>query len=132
MFFTLKSISSSEAHQRVKTSPHYLDRPLRALTRLNTLLPAMQKKDWGVMYQVCLDEFMDMHRLFETADKPFSYRIPACLEVLAQCQRYWDKHQDGPLVTMDAGSTVHLMYRLDQHDVATYFKDSLFKSYDIL
>ncbi|MCX7114578.1 MAG: diphosphomevalonate decarboxylase [Gammaproteobacteria bacterium] len=127
-----KEVSSSEAHRRVKTSPQYAGRAERASKRLTMLLSAMQNQDWGSMYQICFDEFTDMHHLFETSDVPFSYRIPACQDVLTQCQQYWETHHDGPLVTMDAGSTIHLMYRLDQQDIAVYFKESLFKAYDVL
>ena len=44
------------------------------------------------------------------------------------------KHkQDGPLVTMDAGPNIHLLYRLDQQNLAQEFKQrELVGNYDVL
>ncbi len=35
---------------------------------------------------------------------------------------HWQKTGDGPLITMDAGANVHLLYRQDQADLAEQLK----------
>ena len=48
-------------------------------------------------------------------------------------QTLWEKEGDGPLITMDAGPNIHLLYRLDQADMAFKFKqDHLLGNYDVL
>lgn len=126
-----KKISSSEAHQRVPSSRFYEKRAERATQRFHELLQAFKLKDWYKIYQLSFDEFMDMHQLFETAHPAFSYRLPASNELINQLQTYWTKHHDGPLITMDAGSTIHLLYRQDQLDLADEFKRTILSSYHV-
>ena len=45
----------------------------------------------------------------------------------------WQREGDGPLVTMDAGPNIHLLYRKDQAEMAQKFKqDHLINNYDFL
>lgn len=111
-----KLISSSEAHRRVLTSPLFAGRAERAADRLKQLLQAMHQQNWPSLYEITREEFLDMHRLFESATEKFSYRQAATLQVLDYWQDYWQKNGDGPLVTMDAGPNVHLLFRPDQAD----------------
>lgn len=128
-----KKVSSSEAHQRVKTSVEYTSRSQRAEERLASLLQALDKEDWPTIYQLCWDDFQDMHHLFHSADKPFSYLTAESTAVLNQLTHLWQQKGDGPIVTMDAGPNIHLLYRLDQFDLAQQFKiDNLVGRYDVL
>jgi diphosphomevalonate decarboxylase len=128
-----KKVSSSEAHNRVKTSPFYAGRPERAETNLRLLVDAFNTKDWALAHTICWDEFQDMHKLFETAEQPFTYRNENSLEVLRSVQAFAEKKGDAPLVTMDAGPNIHLLYRQDQAELARVFKqDYLISNYDIL
>lgn len=128
-----KEVSSSEAHQRVKTSPSYLTRSDRAEENLRLLLDALTLKNWADAYQICWREFQDMHQLFHTCDQPFSYITEDSLAVLHELEQLWDRQGDGPLVTMDAGPNIHLLYRPDQIEIARQFKqDYLLGNYDVL
>lgn len=109
-----KKVSSSEAHQRILSSPLYATRKARAETHLQTLLDALQKQQWKRAYEVCWDEFQDMHELFHTAQPSFCYITPEATEVLKTLRLAWERDQDGPLITMDAGPNIHLLYRPDQ------------------
>ncbi len=129
---TEKEIASSSAHERVQSSPDYINRSLRASRRLDRLLSAMQHEDWGKMYQICFDEFMDMHHLFETSVPPFTYRSTACYALLKALQSYWKTAGDGPIITMDAGPTIHLLYRPDQAALAQQFKETILKHHEVL
>ena len=126
-----KSISSSEAHQRVKTSPHFKNRIDRANTRMNSLLSALQMKNWKKGFKICYEEFMDLHSLFETARPPFRYKKTSSQKVLECINEYWKNKDDGPLITMDAGANVHLLYRPDQNEHREKIKNLLF-NYTIL
>ena len=111
-----KKISSTKAHSLVRTSHLFKGRTERAKKRLKNLSSALQKKDWKQCFTTCYEEFMDMHSLFETASPPFKYKTISSQKVLDFINDHWEKNNDGPLVTMDAGANVHLLYRPDQRD----------------
>lgn len=128
-----KEVSSSEAHQRVKSSSAYEERTFRAEEALVALLAAFNRKDWASAYQLCWDEFQDMHHLFSSCEQPFSYISVDSLNALKLLQTFWDKKGDGPLVTMDAGPNIHLLYRDDQKELVQQFQaDYLKGQYHVL
>ncbi len=127
-----KKVSSSEAHQRILSSPLYATRKARAETHLRALLDALQKQQWKRAYEICWDEFKDMHELFHTAHPPFSYITPEATRVLETLQAAWERDQDGPLITMDAGPNIHLLYRRDQTALRLAQKALFSKDYDVL
>ncbi|MGL5742768.1 MAG: diphosphomevalonate/mevalonate 3,5-bisphosphate decarboxylase family protein [Legionella sp.] len=128
-----KEVSSSEAHKRVRSSSLYETRNQRAEENLKVLLDALMNKDWTSAYQICWREFQDMHRLFSTCEQPFSYMTENSVALLHELEKLWDKKGDGPLVTMDAGPNIHLLYRPDQMELAREFKrDYLVGNYDVL
>lgn len=126
-----KAVSSSEAHRRVQTSPDFSTRSLRAQSRLTQLNEAIQEQDWPRMYRICFDEFWDMHQLFETCTQPFSYLSPTIKQVLSQLQAFWKQKGDGPLVTMDAGEAIHLLYRPDQKAMMQDIRQGLLGAYHV-
>ncbi|MBT4760743.1 MAG: diphosphomevalonate decarboxylase [Bdellovibrionaceae bacterium] len=113
----IKSVSSSEAHLRVTSSSLFNNRVDRANTRCLDLLSALNQKKWKAAYEITWAEFWDMHVLFETAEPHFSYMTSGSLEVLRFAEKQWLVKKDGPLVTMDAGANVHLIYRKDQQSL---------------
>ena len=120
-----KTVSSSEAHQRVKTSSYFQGRPQRVQERLKQLLSALKNQKWKEAYQVVWEEFEDMHRLFETSQPSFSYRNDSVKKVLTILDQFWKDHKDGPLVTMDAGACIHLLYRCDQQHIRRQIQNQL-------
>lgn len=109
-----KKISSQQAHQFIKTSPHFKSRPKRATKRLKLLCQAFHSKNWEQCFKICYEEFIDMHALFETSSPPFQYKTKQSQNILDHIQRFWKDKGDGPVVTMDAGANIHLLYRPDQ------------------
>ena len=120
-----KKISSTQAHQMVRTSPHFKMRAERAEKRLQSLSEALNQKSWQKCFTICYEEFLDLHSLFETAKTPFKYKTNLSEKVLSCVNDYWKKNKDGPLMTMDAGANVHLLYRLDQKDQSEKIKNLL-------
>lgn len=130
---TEKDVSSSAAHQRILTSPNYATRSDRASQNLKLLLAALNAQDWTTAYQICWREFQDMHQLFSTCAQPFSYMTDKSNAALNTLQDLWQRNGDGPIVTMDAGPNIHLLYRMDQAEMAVQFrKDYLTGNYDLL
>lgn len=128
-----KTISSRMAHLQIHTSPNYRFRPSRAAKRLEDLLHAFQMQNWHQAYEICWEEFMDMHELFHTAEPGFSYIDENSQEILQALQQFWKTHQDGPIVTMDAGPNVHLLFRPDQADMAKHIlHEYLVNQFDFL
>jgi diphosphomevalonate decarboxylase len=120
-----KAVSSSQAHQRALTSSLFATRPKRANERCHALIQALQQKDWQQAYQITWQEFQDMHALFHTAAQPFSYMHPNSIQALNGLAQWWEDHQDGPLVTMDAGCNIHLLFRPDQSQQLAKIKATL-------
>ena len=112
-----KTISSSLAHQKIQTSLHFKGRVERAQTRLKIFMSAAQKKQWNCMYETAFEEFEDMHQLFETSEPSFSYISPETRKTLQALKSFWKSEKDGPLITMDAGPCIHLLYRPDQKEI---------------
>ncbi len=113
-----KAIGSSEAHRFVTTSPQFKGRPERAEQRLTLLVNALNKGDWRTAYEISWAEFWDMHSLFSTSVPPFEYMNELSHRVLNFYAKKWQETGDGPLITMDAGANVHLLYRYDQIESA--------------
>jgi diphosphomevalonate decarboxylase len=127
-----KRVSSSEAHKQVPTSDLFHTRATRAEKRLTQLITSLQQADWQIAYIIAWQEFWDMHALFETAVSPFHYMTANSLEVLNFARHYWQEHQDGPIVTMDAGPNVHLLFRQDQTILAMDFWHQFQQKYLLL
>ena len=127
-----KAIGSSDAHERVTTSLLFEGRPARAEKRLNSLVAAMQSKNWSEAFQICWAEFWDMHALFATSQPAFYYMSERSQRVLDIVFQYWEEQKDGPLVTMDAGPNVHLIFRADQKDDWVKVQRRLEKEFDLV
>lgn len=128
-----KEVSSSEAHQRIRTSKLYSSRSERAEQNLKTLLRALEARDWESAYHVCWREFQDLHSLFSSSKQPFAYITEKSEAALISLQELWQREGDGPLITMDAGPNIHILYRPDQAEMAQKFKqDHLIGNYDVL
>jgi len=126
-----KKVSSSEAHRRVPQSLLFEGRPERAEKRLSNLIEAFRTEDWRLAYEICWAEFWDMHALFETSSPSFGYLQPKTVEVLSSLRSLWELENDGPIVTMDAGPNVHLLWRKNQIAKANQIANELGKSYTI-
>ena len=106
-------------------------RPERANHRLELVKNLLNEKSlssWEKLYEVCWQEFWDMHALFETSQPPFGYLTTGSIEVLNLTRNLWQTFKDGPIVTMDAGPNIHFIWRQDQHSIALAFKAELEKS----
>ena len=128
-----KEVSSSDAHERIKSSLLYPARSNRAKENLKLLLNAFAVRNWGDAFQVCWREFQDLHQLFTTCSQSFTYMTDQTKLALQTLQDFWLREGDGPLVTMDAGPNIHLLYRSDQEEMAHKFKqDYLIGNYDFI
>lgn len=117
-----KLVSSSEAHKRVETGRLFHGRAERAEERLKLVKDALNGSgNWRMAYEIANAEFWDMHALFHTAHPPFRYLTAETLTILDEVDKFWERNGDGPLVTLDAGPNVHLLYRSNQLEVALNF-----------
>jgi diphosphomevalonate decarboxylase len=114
---SVKSVSSSEAHLRVLTSDMFPGRVQRAEERLKKLITCLREKNWNSAFEICWNEFWDMHVLFHTSSPSFMYMNSATMQALLMLHNSWVAKGDGPLITMDAGSNIHLLYRPDQNHI---------------
>lgn len=127
-----KSVRSSDAHARVGTSARFAGRADRARRRLSDLVRALAGSDWRSAYEISAAEFVDMHELFGTSDPPFHYRGAESDRIVAECDAFWARHGDGPVVTMDAGPNVHLLFRQDQRAVLCEMRERYARSHRVL
>jgi diphosphomevalonate decarboxylase len=111
---SIKTVSSSEAHAKVLASDLFKGRPERANIRFQELVSSLRKTDdvnhseWRNIFNICWNEFWDMHALFHTSRPPFMYMNAQSQKALTDILNFWEKSGDGPVVTMDAGSNIHL------------------------
>ena len=110
----IKEVSSGEAHKRIETSPNNEGRAERAEKRLEDLIEALNSDNWKSAYNIVWDEFMDMHELFETSEPLFCYRTEKSYLAMQVIREFWRDNDDGPLITMDAGPNIHLLWRENQ------------------
>ncbi|NDH08226.1 MAG: diphosphomevalonate decarboxylase [Gammaproteobacteria bacterium] len=128
-----KIVSSKTAHLAIQSSPEFLYRPGRARERLKDLIIAMKNQDWLKIKTLCWEEFMDMHHLFETSTPSFQYINDNAKVALKMLEDFWETHQDGPIVTMDAGPNIHLLFRPDQKALLEQLiQEKLINQYDYL
>lgn len=117
-----KKVSSSQAHKNVQSSLLYENREERATLRMGLLTQALGNQNWKQAFELCWAEFWDMHALFETSNPSFGYMNEGTFAVLKFAKAIWRQIDDGPLVTMDAGPNVHLLFRTEQSEMAKSLK----------
>jgi diphosphomevalonate decarboxylase len=109
-----KAVSSSEAHQRVRTSPGFAGREERVRARLSRVREGLSGSKSDLLPSIVLEEAIDMHELFHTSQPSFRYFnaeseawirrireswIPGCETVLPS---------RNAILTFDAGANAHL------------------------
>lgn len=104
-----KKVSSSQAHQRVRTSPLFAERGARVQKRFEGLKAALAQGDFQKTAEISWAELWDMHSLFHTSEPPFSYFAPGTIRVLQWAEELWEKEGRGPITTIDAGPNVHVL-----------------------
>lgn len=127
----IKTVSSSEAHVRVITSPRFQGRVKRAEQKLEELVSVIRKESWKEAYEIIWDEFWDMHELFHTSQPPFGYMTSECKEILAFMEKKWKQEAHGPWVTLDAGPNIHLLFHSEDLKFAKTYLEN-FKKYQVL
>ena len=125
-----KKISSSAAHEKIVQTSAFKGRIDRAQARLADLLEALQTQNWKKSFEIVWEEFQDLHALYESAG--IFYRNKKSLKIIKIVQNHWNQEKDGPWLTMDAGSSVHLLYRPDQKKLAEHFFFLFGKKHSIL
>lgn len=111
-----KKVTSSHAHERVRTSPHFAERMERLPARIREWKEALERArpggDLTALRKVTLEETLDMHHLFHTSVPPFTY--------LNEQSKRWIELARNPesacpsrefVVTLDAGANVHWFVR---------------------
>ncbi len=127
----VKIVSSRQAHIRILGSPYFKGRVQRAEKRFKELVTALKVQDWKKCFEISWAEFKDMHHLFATSNPSFKYKNDLSDEVLNKLYNFWKKKKDGPIVTMDAGANIHLLYRQDQKSRAREIEE-IFSSHFVL
>ena len=120
-----KHIASSQAHQLVRTSPVFTERQKNVKERYSALLQALEDGEWQDIHRHAWDDFIEMHRMFHTAKPRFSYCNQRVTKTLEQLKSWWEWHDDGPIVTMDAGPNIHLLFREDQQSMKKHLLKQL-------
>lgn len=104
-----KTVSSSEAHLRVKTSPLWSGRPERVERRLEKLRAALSQGDLATIARLSWTEAWEMHSLFHTSEEPFSYWKAGTIDALHWFAPMILTQPIPPIVTLDAGPNIHVI-----------------------
>jgi diphosphomevalonate decarboxylase len=111
-----KKVSSSTAHQRVRTSALFPTRSERVANRMRAITKAMQGGNFQNVAEISWAELWDMHSLFHTSEPPFSYFAPGTISLLRWVEDLWEKEGKGPIATIDAGPNVHMLVPESERD----------------
>jgi diphosphomevalonate decarboxylase len=111
-----KAVASSEAHERIKTSPLWKGRPERANERFLALRSAIGRGNLREMATLSWQESWEMHSLFHTSTPSFSYWEPATMRALKFLAPFIEG-ENPPIVTLDAGPNVHVLVRSADRDL---------------
>lgn len=104
-----KKVSSSEAHERVKTSVLFSGRAHLAEERLAHLKNALSRLDYEALSELVLNEAIDMHELFHTSEPSFTYLNEESRRWIDRVRTQNPKlPSQNVLLTLDAGANVHL------------------------
>ncbi len=121
-----KAVPSSEAHERVRTSPDFEGRPERAERRLALVKQALGLRDRETLARLVLEEAVDMHGLFHTSVPPFRYQN-------AESEEWIRRVREGDpglpsrnaILTLDAGANVHVFVPEEEASAwSGYFRTS--------
>ena len=124
-----KKVSSSTAHQRVTTSPKFKQHLQQTKIRYAQLLTAINTQNWQQIHQIVNTEWQAMHQLFNTCAQPFSYINSDTQKVINWVESCWKSTTDGPLITLDAGPNVHLLFRNNQPKILSAFIQNFSSKY---
>jgi diphosphomevalonate decarboxylase len=117
-----KKVSSSDAHQLIRTSPLWEGRPNRVEARIRKMTLALEKGDLTTLAQIAWTEAWEMHSLFHTCSEPFSYWEPGTLDVLHWFSSWFKNSGTNlssipPIVTLDAGPNIHVIVEKSDQEV---------------
>lgn len=102
---TAKSVSSSEGHEHVETSPLFAKRLAALSGRIQKIETALQHKDFPLFGTTLEEECRDMHRVMQTQDPPLFYWTRETQTVIDDI-----KMSGVPAYcTVDAGPNVHII-----------------------
>ncbi|MBE8163248.1 MAG: diphosphomevalonate decarboxylase [Bdellovibrionaceae bacterium] len=128
-----KEVGSSEAHRRVLKHSHFSERIERSEKRFIQLKQLLlQPNQFLAIKDLVWKEFMDMHQLFETCPKAFSYFTPVVSSVLNDLNAFITKEKINLWVTMDAGPNIHLLYKEKEEERINIYLSQLVKQYAIM
>lgn len=128
-----KKISSSEAHNRVLDHPDFSKRIKRAEERFLQLKKLLiEPNQYFAIKDLLWSEFMDMHHLFETCPKAFSYFTPVVKAVLKNLNNFIIEQKVHLWVTMDAGPNIHLLYKEKEEGKIKIYLSQLVKKYKLI
>lgn len=103
-----KKVSSSDAHLQVKTSALWSGRVSRVTERFNLTAAAIEAGDFAAVARLAWSEMWEMHSLFHTSEKPFTYWEPRTIEAIQFFSEFMSA-TNPPIVTLDAGPNVHVL-----------------------
>ncbi|MBE8221392.1 MAG: diphosphomevalonate decarboxylase [Bdellovibrionales bacterium] len=127
-----KKVSSSEAHSRVLEHSDFNNRVKRSKQRFVKLKNLLTKPNqFLAIKDLVWNEFIDMHQLFETCPKPFSYFTPVVKDILKDLSYFITEQKINLLVTMDAGPNIHLLYPKKEEDKIKIYLYKLTKKYKL-
>jgi diphosphomevalonate decarboxylase len=109
-----KAVSSSEAHQRVRTSPGFAGREERVRARLGRVRECWSGSKSDLLPSIVLEEAIDMHELFHTSQPSFRYFNAESEAWIRRIRKSWIPGNDqnlpskNAILTFDAGANAHL------------------------
>ncbi|MBU6153554.1 MAG: hypothetical protein KGP28_04560 [Bdellovibrionales bacterium] len=102
-----KAVSSSEAHERVRSSLKFACRNETTVRRILRIKEALERADEQVLSREVKREALEMHELFHTSEPPFRYLNDSSRFWLSGSWSVGTPFVDA-ILTADAGANVHV------------------------
>jgi diphosphomevalonate decarboxylase len=116
-----KEVGSTEGHNLMFGHPFAEKRFEQAHTNLSNLLVALKSGDLKTFTEIVESEALTLHAMMMTSMPYFILMKPNTLQIIEKVWAYRKATNLHPIITLDAGANVHLLYPFNEKDTILEF-----------
>jgi diphosphomevalonate decarboxylase len=116
-----KEVGSTEGHNLMFGHPFAEKRFEQAHTNLSNLISALKSGDLKTFTDIVESEALTLHAMMMTSMPYFILMKPNTLQIIEKVWQFRKATNLHPIITLDAGANVHLLYPFDEKDLMLEF-----------
>ena len=116
-----KEVGSTEGHNLMFGHPFAEKRFEQAHTNLSNLIEALKSGDLKTFTDIVESEALTLHAMMMTSMPYFILMKPNTLQIIEKVWAYRKSTNLHPIITLDAGANVHLLYPFDEKEIILEF-----------